>query len=207
MNNVNDFFNLIGVPGWITIIVIGLFLVLQIIGELCELSGKIVPEFLKIRKFFARKKKEKKEQRELLKSVAASITELHSFHTVEKINADNEWRTWVDNRIAIYDEALEKLNNIEQVVNCNTDLTLDLYITVKRNRIIDFASRVANPNAYVSKEEFKQIFKIYDEYERTIQQHNLTNGEVDISMRIIRDAYQTHLTNHTFIEDIKGYNT
>ena len=49
----------LGIPATIAIALVGLFLILQVIGELCELKGKIVPEFLKIRKYFKRKKQEK----------------------------------------------------------------------------------------------------------------------------------------------------
>ena len=33
----------------------------------------------------------------------------------------------------------------------------------------------------------------------------MTNGEVDIAYRIISESYETHMRNHTFIEDIRGY--
>ena len=46
----------LGIPATVAIVLVGTFLVLQIIGELCELKGKVVPEFLKIRKYFKRKK-------------------------------------------------------------------------------------------------------------------------------------------------------
>jgi hypothetical protein len=47
------------VPTTIGAIIIGCFLVMQIIGELIEWKGKIVPEFMKIRKYFKRKRLEK----------------------------------------------------------------------------------------------------------------------------------------------------
>lgn len=33
----------------------------------------------------------------------------------------------------------------------------------------------------------------------------MTNGEVDIAIRIIKEAYENHMRNHTFIENIRGY--
>ena len=54
----------LGIPATIAIVLVGLFLILQIIGELCELKGKIVPEFLKIRKYFKRKKQEKEDTKQ-----------------------------------------------------------------------------------------------------------------------------------------------
>ena len=49
----------LNIPTKIAIILVILFFVLQIIGELLEFKGKVVPEFLKIRKYFIRKKKER----------------------------------------------------------------------------------------------------------------------------------------------------
>lgn len=57
-----------------------------------------------------------------------------------------------------------------------------------------------------TKEQFNRIFKIYEEYEVLIKANGMTNGEVDIAIRIIREAYENHMRDHTFIEDIRGYN-
>ena len=40
------------IPLKIALVIIGIFFILQIIGELLEFKGKIVPEFIKIRKYF-----------------------------------------------------------------------------------------------------------------------------------------------------------
>ena len=47
--------------GWLIlgIVVILGFVIMQIIGELLEFKGKVVPEFIKIRKYFSRKKQER----------------------------------------------------------------------------------------------------------------------------------------------------
>ena len=54
------------VPTIVGAIIIGVLVVSQVIGELIELKGKVVPEIFKIRKFFARKKKEKAQYRTTL---------------------------------------------------------------------------------------------------------------------------------------------
>ena len=38
-------------------------------------------------------------------------------------------------------------------------------------------------------------------YENIITANGLTNGEVDIAIRIVREAYENHLRTHTFVED------
>ena len=35
----------------------------------------------------------------------------------------------------------------------------------------------------------------------------MTNGEVDIAYGVIQDAYKERLRDHTFLEDVRGYNT
>ena len=47
------------VPAQIMVVVIILFIITQIIGEILEFKGKVVPEIVKIRKYFKRKKQEK----------------------------------------------------------------------------------------------------------------------------------------------------
>ena len=46
-------------------IIIGLLLVMQLIGEIIEFKGKTVPEFMKWRKYFQRKREEKKALKDL----------------------------------------------------------------------------------------------------------------------------------------------
>ena len=70
----------LGVPATITICFVVAFLVIQIIGELLEFKGKVVPEFFKIRKYFARKKKD----REKMDKIFESVKEL------EKISKSND---------------------------------------------------------------------------------------------------------------------
>ena len=58
----------------------------------------------------------------------------------------------------------------------------------------------------VSREEFNRVFKIYDKYEKFLDERKLTNGEVDIAMNMIKESYENHMKNHTFVEDVRGYN-
>jgi len=83
--------------------------------------------------------------------------------------------------------------------------TLSLLIESKRNAIINFASYVIDEKNPVTREQFNRIFKIYEEYEEIIEANGLTNGEVDVAIRIIRESYEHHMRHHTFIEEIRGY--
>ena len=98
------------------------------------------------------------------------------------------------------------MRELNEKLDKNNAVTLSILIENKRNSIIDFASKVIDESYPVTKEQYNRIFKIYEEYEDIIKENELTNGEVDIAIRIIRESYEKHLKNHTFIEDVRGYN-
>ena len=186
--------------------ILGTWIILNIIGELVEKTGKIVPEFMKVRKFFTRKKEEKKRQKQLLINVETLLNDVNQHYSEDNIAKRNEWMEWVNSRARIYDQSIAEFMEMKQSIADNNKLTLDLYININRNRIIDFASKVANENVLISKEEFNRIFKIYQDYEAVLKQHHMTNGEVDIAYRIIQESYKERLQDHTFLEDVRGYN-
>lgn len=186
--------------------ILGTWIILNIVGELVEKTGKIVPEFMKVRKFLARKKEEKKRQKQLLINVETLLSEVNQHYSEDNIAKRNEWMEWVNSRARIYDQSIAEFMEMKQSIADNNKLTLDLYININRNRIIDFASKVANENVLISKEEFNRIFKIYQDYEAVLKQHHMTNGEVDIAYRVIQESYKERLRDHTFLEDVRGYN-
>lgn len=196
-------------PVKIGCVIIACFVVMQVIGEILEFKGKIVPEFLKVRKFFSRRKAEKEEGRLMLKRVEKQLAEVSSHYSVDNIVKRDNWIKWVNDRSKIYDESIVAINrNLEDVTQAlrdNTTLTEEMFVQSSRDRIIDFAAKVADGNVMVSREEFNRIFKVYDQYETYIEKHGLTNGEVGVSIQIIREAYEARMKNHTFIEDVRGY--
>ena len=181
------------------------FLVMQIIGEILEFKGKIVPEFVKVRKYFIRKNQEKLQINDTLQKVQALLNDVNQHYSSDNITKRDQWIQWVNERAKVYDASVAELTALKDALASNNELTLDLYININRNRIIDFASKIANDTVVVSREEFNRIFKTYKEYEEVLEKHNKTNGEVDIAISIIKDSYTTHLKNHSFIEDVRGY--
>lgn len=195
----------LGLPTTIIIIVVAVFLVIQCIGELIEFKGKAVPEFFNIRKYFARKKAE----REILSSLPDTIKEMKKIvddinrhYSEDNISKRDKWIDGVNKKLDANDELIRQLS--EKIDKNNKD-TLSLLIESKRTAIIDFASKVSNTDAPITKEYYNRIFKMYQEYEDIISKNGLTNGEVDIAYRIIVESYEEHLANHTFIEDIRGW--
>ena len=189
----------IGLPATVVTGMVILFFVLQVIGEILEFKGKVVPEFVKIRKYFARKRQERenvKEMSETMKSVKVLLDDVGRHYSEDNIKMRDGWIKEVNRELAESKEHWRELNAT----------MISMLIESKRNTIINFASRVIDPACIVTREEFNRVFKIYEEYEQMIEQNGLTNGEVDIAIRIIREAYEERLRSHSFVEDIRGYN-
>lgn len=195
----------LGLPTTIIIIVVAVFLVIQCIGELIEFKGKAVPEFFNIRKYFARKKAEREILSSLpdtIKEVKKIVDDINRHYSEDNISKRDKWIDGVNKKLDANDELIRQLS--EKIDKNNKD-TLSLLIESKRTAIIDFASKVSNTDAPITKEYYNRIFKMYQEYEDIISKNGLTNGEVDIAYRIIVESYEEHLSNHTFIEDIRGW--
>lgn len=210
-------------PTKVAFILVGVFLALQIIGELLEFKGKAVPEFVKIRKYFARKKKERetlsqmaelldgyREMSETLADVQRLLNDIDKHYSKDNITMRDNWMREVNEHIVDSERKRGEQEVLMRTLNDKLDRnnadTLSLLIDSKRNAIIDFASCVVDENYSVTREQFNRIFKLYEDYEDIIERNGLTNGEIDIAYRIITESYEKHMKTHTFIEDTLGYN-
>ena len=218
-----NFVEYLGLPNTIAIGIISLFFIIQIIGELLEFKGKVVPEYVKIRKYFKRKKDERlaltkmiekfdeyQQMATTLSNVNRLLADIDKHYSKDNIAMRDGWMKEVNEHISD-SERLRKeqdslMRELNEKLDKNNAATISLLIDNKRNTIIDFASKVIDESYPVTKEQFNRIFKIYKEYEEIIEEHGLTNGEVDIAIRIIQESYEQHMKNHTFIEDVRGYN-
>ena len=72
----------LNIPIALGLAIIGVFLIMQIVGEILEFKGKVVPEFIKIRKYFARKKQERQTMREMSATFHDVKTVLNSVESV-----------------------------------------------------------------------------------------------------------------------------
>ena len=193
-------------PAKLAMVIAAAFVVIQIIGEILEFKGKAVPEFVKIRKYFQRKKLERETLRmlpETLQNVQTLLDNVNKHYSEDNIALRDQWIKDVNSKLEEHDGWRA---DFDQKLDKNTDVTLSILIDNKRTAIIDFAARVVDENVPVTHEQFKRALKLHDEYKAIIKEHNMTNGEVDIAYRIITEAYENHLRNHTFIEDVRGYN-
>lgn len=200
-----DYIEYLNIPVKVAIVLIGAFLIMQLVGEILEFKGKVVPEFVKVRKIFTRRKKEREMMQKMEKTldrVQATMDELNQHYSTDNIQMRDEWIKRVNSKLDQYDASMAEL---DRKLDKNNSDTLSILVDNKRNAIISFASMVIDETKPVMKEQFNRIFKLYEEYEAIISANGMTNGEVDIAIRIIREAYESHLRNHSFIEDIRGY--
>ena len=204
-----NYIEYLGIPLKIAIVLVAIFFAMQAIGEFLEFKGKVVPEFFKIRKWFTRRKREKAEATQTLKDVQVLLNDINGHYSADNIAKRDGWMKWVNDRAEVYDESIkqlrEALTEVMQALKDNTKLTEEMFIQSSRDRIIDFATKTSNENVMVSREEFNRIFKVYAKYEKYLEEHKMTNGEVDINYQIIKESYEQRLRDHAFTEDIRGY--
>lgn len=198
------------IPSAVAVAVIAVFFVMQVIGEALSFKGKVVPEIMTLRKRFTRKKKEKEALRQLvelmptlkevpgtLSDVKTLLADVNAHYSKDNITMRDKWMNGVNTR-------LEQVGEMAQMLERNSADTLEVVINIKRNAILDFAALVVQGKP-VTREQFHRIFNMYDEYEETLAANKRTNGETDVAIRIIRESYEEHLRNRTFVEDIRGY--
>lgn len=204
-----NYIEYLGIPLKIAVVLVVIFFAMQAIGEFLEFKGKVVPEFFKIRKWLTRKKREKAEATQTLKDVQVLLNDVNGHYLADNIAKRDGWMKWVNDRAEVYDESIkqlrEALTEVMQALKDNTKLTEEMFIQSSRDRIIDFATKTSNESVMVSREEFNRIFKVYAKYEKYLEDHDMTNGEVDINYQIIKESYEQRLRDHAFTEDIRGY--
>ena len=180
-----DYIEYLDIPVKVAIVLISAFLIMQLVGEILEFKGKVVPEFVKVRKVFARRKKERvlmQKMEKTLDQVQTTMDELNKHYSTDNIKMRDEWIKTVNSKLDQYDASMAEL---DRKLDKNNSDTLSILIDSKRNSIISFASLVIDESKPVTKEQFNRIFKLYEEYESIIKANGMTNGEVDIAIRII----------------------
>lgn len=199
----------LGLPTTIAIGIIAAVLTMQLVGELLEFKGKVVPEFMKLRKYFKRKREEKQENTETLKAVKQLLADVNAHYSEDNISKRDAWMNWVNARADVYDNSIveikDNLSKVTSALQDSSKLTEELFVQSSRDRIIDFGTLVADGEKVVSREQFHRIFKVHEDYEKFLKKRGLTNGETDIAMRVINESYATHMREHTFLEDVRGY--
>ena len=185
----------LGIPAIIAVGLVGIFLLLQIIGEILEFKGKIVPEFLKIRKYFKRKKQEKVEQKQMIQDCKQALLDFNSHYNPEKIAQRNTWMREVDDSVRNNDEFIQKLDiKMDKLLETNENLTSQLE-QVKSNVLKNEADRLRSElfdcgnrcrrGIRLHPEEFEHMRDVYRKYSMVLKQ----NGIGATEMAFITDYY------------------
>lgn len=130
--------------------------------------------------------REKREERELLIQTSQGLAALQERHAIdmEKHERDIERSDRRDEKIS---------NDIEKL----TQMFVGKEIDDMRWEINNFAIRVSEGKP-CNKDSFKHCIHIYEKYEKILEDNNLENGEVEISMELINEAYKEKLKNGDF---------
>jgi hypothetical protein len=195
----------LNLPTIVIIVIVAFLVISNIIGSFLKLKGVITPEFMRIKDYLKRKKKEREELRKIplvLSETQKTLNEVNAHYNTDRISMRNDWMELVNKKLETNEKSIK---DIAEKLEKNHDITMSMWIDSKRNYIIDFAARVSDKAKPVTREQFRRAFKIHNEYESIIEEHGISNGEVDVAMKIINEAYETHMKNHTFIEDVRGY--
>lgn len=115
-----------------------------------------------------------RKEHELLIQTSQGLTELQEEHKKDVERSDRR-----DEEIA---SDIKKL----------TQMFVDKEIDDMRWEINNFATNVSEGKP-CNKDSFTHCIRIYEKYERILKENNLENGEVEISMEIINDAYKQKL--------------
>ena len=128
------------------------------------------------------------------------MDEVQSHYSPSSLEKRDKWMESVDKQLA---DTNEWRSSISGQLAENNAITLSILIENKRSEILNFASYVIKDENPVTHEQFRRTFKVYDEYEAILNKNNMTNGEINTAIRIIRESYETHLRNQTFVEDTR----
>lgn len=177
----------LGVPVWIGIIVVTVFLVAEILKALQNILGFFIQKFFGI-KTMAMKHRE-----------IGEITIKNQEEIKELIRTQDK----IKEKSMEEDERIEsKVNDLGNKLDEVADLVFRMQINNMRAEILDFASGAGSNKRVYSREHYSQIFKLYSEYENLLKKHNLTNGLVNESMEIIHKSYRKNVEKGNFLEDI-----
>lgn len=116
----------------------------------------------------------KREEHELLIQTSQNLTALQKKHKEDVERSDRR-----DEEIS---SDLKKL----------TDLFVSKEINDYRWEIINLADKIS-ANKFVSKECLRHAISTYEKYEKVIEENGLSNGEVEISIEVIKECYQNRL--------------
>lgn len=185
----------LGVPAATAIALVVLFLIFQIVGEIIEVCGKVAPEFLKVRKYFSRKSKEKAENQKMIKECKELLSEFNSHYDEDNITKRNNWMHKVDNSVKNNDQFIHTLDaKIDKLLTANENLKDQLeQVKTKvleneadrlRSELFDCGNRCRR-NIRLHPEEMEHIRAVFHKYSEVLHK----NGTGEDEFKFITQYY------------------
>lgn len=95
-----------------------------------------------------------------------------------------------------HDESVKQSIRHDEMIRSDlknlTEILVEKQINDYRWEIINFSNRVANGET-CNKDSYRHCFATYEKYERLLEENEMENGEVEISMEIINESYKQKL--------------
>lgn len=89
-------------------------------------------------------------------------------------------------------DLIDGQQNRDKKISELTDMFVDKEINDYRWEIINFAASVSEGKP-CNKDSFKHCLRTYEKYETLLERYGLENGEVEISMQVVNEAYKKKL--------------
>lgn len=180
-----NYLETLNTPEWIVLIIVFLIVIVEIIKIISTLWGVIAPKIFKISTNASRKKEIEKiilsNQEEIQKIKEEQLKDREASKKADKDLKEGLSKT---------DEKLDKIN----------DLVLSMRIENMRKTLLSFASEAGGGNKKHTKEQYEEIFSLFQDYEELLKENGMTNGRVNISMEIIKEKYKHHILHNSFLD-------
>lgn len=120
---------------------------------------------------------------------------LHDEMTMFAENRVNDRKQSIEIQKELKDSIQNLLNGQQRrdsKINELTNMFVDKEINDYRWEIINFATNVSEGKP-CNKDSFKHCLRTYEKYEALLEKYGLENGEVEISMQVVNEAYKKKL--------------
>lgn len=120
---------------------------------------------------------------------------LHDEMTMFAENRVNDRKQSIEIQKELKDSIQNLINgqqSRDSKINELTNMFVDKEINDYRWEIINFATNVSEGKP-CNKDSFKHCLRTYEKYEALLEKYGLENGEVEISMQVVNEAYKKKL--------------
>lgn len=178
-----NYLDKLSTPEWLVLIIVLLAVIAEICKGVSAIWGVIAPKIFKISTKISRKK-------EIEKIILSNQEKIQKLETEQK--KDREVSKKADKDLK------EELNKTNDKLDKIGDLVLNMRIENMRAQMLGFGSN-CRTHTY-SREQYLEIFELYNNYEELLKENGLTNGKVEITMEIIHDRFKWCEENKQFLE-------